>query len=82
MAKHNGTCPSFTHTVARIYGVEDRITFLCGDYVEFATDYIQARTGASTSPARKWEGCHLKPIDMYVYENDSYFEEYSWYGNI
>lgn len=51
LARHN----------AAIYGVEDRITFLCGDLRDFARDYIGS--GVDTNEGR-WLGWDKRKIDV------------------
>lgn len=66
---------------AAIYGVEDKITFLCGDYQEFAKDADpQARAEGRVVPDEKWEGWHKKKIDVYVFYAD-HTTVFSWYVN-
>lgn len=44
---------------AAIYGVEDRITFLCGDFCDFA----RARAG-DTEDTDRWQSWHRRKIDV------------------
>lgn len=57
LARHN----------AEVYGVEDRITFLLGDWRDFASDWIQARQAKDAKTATgesKWMGCEKWDIDV------------------
>lgn len=56
MARHN----------AAIYGVQDRITFLVGDAVEFCRDWTEDRevVASSTKISDKWKGTELVDIDV------------------
>ncbi|WFD34990.1 putative diacylglycerol O-acyltransferase tgs1 [Malassezia cuniculi] len=53
LAKHN----------AAIYGVQDRITFLCGDLRDFARDYVGEGHGEDTTEGR-WQGWDKRKIDV------------------
>ncbi|WFD32325.1 putative diacylglycerol O-acyltransferase tgs1 [Malassezia sp. CBS 17886] len=54
MARHN----------ARIYGVEDKITFLLGDFCEFARDSARG-DAAGEAAERRWQGWHRRDVDLY-----------------
>lgn len=58
MARHN----------AGIYGVQDRITFLVGDAVEFCKDVVAARDakakGTTSASSSKWQGAEQEDIDV------------------
>lgn len=57
LAKHN----------AEVYGVKDRITFLLGDWRDFAKDWTkarQARTAEIMIGESKWMGCEKWDIDV------------------
>lgn len=53
LARHN----------AEVYGVKDKITFLLGDWRDFARDWVEARKKGVESDKR-WMGCEKWDIDV------------------
>lgn len=56
LARHN----------AEVYGVKDKITFLLGDWRDFARSWVEARKEGAEAKAsdKKWMGCEKWDIDM------------------
>lgn len=50
---------------AKVYGVEERITFLQGDWREFVADWVQAREeDGSHKDSSRWMSCEKWDIDV------------------